>query len=329
MLFRSAEKLSVGLSLGIFFSRESLESCLSTLSCAIKAAGKNASIDLLVNGNLQLASEVASHLLNGYSRWSADDLARVRVRVWALPFGDKANAWNFYFHRIWNGGEIAFFIDGYVRLYPESLPSLRRLTVSSTKFLGGSGVPTIGRSANKIRLEMLRSGGFHGNLCCIKGVVVDELRGRGIRIPVGMYRVDSFVGALLCFALNPSTHGWDTGRIAVDEAASWDIDAKRWWRWSDLMATRGRMLRQARGLVENAAVKYFFVSRKLAPEALPTNIFELVDAWAREDPSGFRSFISRNPLSWYSFRQHKRGLPINLSKCEDADLLASMSFGVH
>ncbi len=321
---------NVRYSVAIFLAREPLRVCLKTLSCALNASSglKGAvSIDLLINGNNALASEVVSAFASG-SLINAVD-SRTEVRVWSLAIGDKANAWNAYLHRIWANEQMAFFIDGYVRLRPDALSSLADNTAGSVISLGGTGVPSVGPSASRIRKQMIESGGFHGNLCCIKGATIHEMISREIRIPIGMYRVDSFVGSVLSFGMNPSVHAWDSERIAVDEKASWDTDAKRWWRWSDLMSTRSRLWRQARGRMENAAVRYFFVFKKLMPEALPSNALDLIEAWALDDPSGFRSFIYRDPLAWCAFKQYRRDWKIDLSRRDDVELLSSVSLSAH
>ncbi len=284
----------------IFISRERIGTCLRTIEAAFTSANgvsSSCSLDLLVNGNDQLASELAHEV---HEVFGPNPL--IPCRVWSVPLGDKANAWNTYIHKIWCGEGLVFFIDGYVRLRPNALHQLEVSLAENPATLAASGVPTVGRTASRLRNEMLKSGGFHGNLCSLRGSVIDEMRRRTIRIPIGMYRVDSLVGAFLCFGFNPAAYSWDTERIVVAGGASWDIDEKRWWVVSDVHAKIKQIMRQAKGRLENAAVKYFFTILKCQPEDLPQNSARLITAWARDDPQGWKQLIFWHPLAalaWY------------------------------
>jgi len=99
-----------------------------------------------------------------------------RLKVWSIHYGDKANAWNQYFHTIWSGEQLAFFTDGYVRLRPDALRLLGNAVMSKESVLGGSGVPSVGRTAKKLTAHMISAGGFHGNFCCVKGCVIYEFK---------------------------------------------------------------------------------------------------------------------------------------------------------
>lgn len=302
----------------IFVARESLNVFSETLEAACRAMGDDGTIDILVNGNPELAQNIKKVVQQKIGNQSF-----LRVRVWSLVLGDKANAWNTYLHRIWEGEDLAFFIDGYVRLHQKSLQQLLRSLKANPQALGGTGVPTTGRSAKEIRTRMLIEGGFYGNLCCVKGLVIAEIRRRKIRIPLGLYRVDSLMGAMLYFGLNPKEHIWQTYRIIVDGEASWDLDLKQWWRWSDLMAKKKQIERQLRGSVENAAVKFFFKIVKEKPELLPGDCQSLVQAWEHQDPAGFREFVFRHPLAamvYWRYRQQT----LDWSAKDDLSLLVQM-----
>ncbi|WP_291519698.1 hypothetical protein [Acidovorax sp.] len=285
--------------LAIFIARESIEVCIKTLTAAFKATPNNSIIELLVNGNAALASS-----LSRYVNQLIDVERSHEVRIWSLPLGDKANAWNIYFHQIWCNESLAFFIDGYVRLHTSSIRSLSAAVNSDLKALGGSGVPTMGRSSKNQRREMLAHGGFHGNLCCIKGSVIAELKARSIKIPLGLYRVDSLVGAILSFDLDPSGSSWEPKRIVVVESSSWDIDAKSIFRLRDWKGKINQIERQLRGKVENAAVKYIFTKLKFQPEQLPEEMRVVVDLWRKEDRDHYLQFMRRNPISAFVYRRH-------------------------
>jgi hypothetical protein len=234
---------------------------------------------VLVNGNPGLANALAERMT----------LAPVApgfhvVNIWSIAQGDKANAWNQYIHAIWSGQPLAFFIDGYVRLNPDSVALLGDAIAANPGLLGGTGLPSTGPSAKAIRASMAQHGGFHGNFCCITGSVIGQLRQRHITLPLGLYRVDSLMGALLSFGLRPENNDWDRHRILVHPTATWQTDPKHWWRPADLKAKLKRVFRQSRGMLENEAVKHHFLIKKLSPEQLPHTAAALVASWFSDSP---------------------------------------------
>lgn len=252
---------------------------MRTIAVTLKAAGESARVDVLVNGNRLLAEEAARVFRS--SGGAAEEL----VRVWHIPRGDKANAWNQHIHQIWNGEALAFYVDGYVSLAPDAIAKLCNAMQQNPEALAGSGVPSVGRSSQQLRKEMLTLGGMHGNLCCIRDSALVAIRQRNIRIPLGLYRTDSTIGAMLSFGLNPAENDWNPrGFIALAPDATWQTDQKKWWRWADLWATRKRRDRQAQGQLENRAVRDHLAIRQLPPEAMPETGVELVLQWVERCP---------------------------------------------
>ncbi|MDO9504989.1 hypothetical protein [Hydrogenophaga sp.] len=293
------------------------------MNTALQAIPSHGVVDLLVNGNPPLAASLAK-LIN----LPSDVQRSCKIRVWNIPLGDKANAWNTYIHQIWESESLVFFIDGYVRLRPDSLRSMASALASRPSALGGTGVPTIGRSAERLRREMLTYGGFHGNLCCVRGSVIAEMRKRNIRIPLGLYRVDSLMGAILTFGLNPLDNAWEPSRIVVVETSSWDLDMKSPWRWDDWVGKGKQLERQFRGEMENAAVKFLFTVLKHQPEGLPADVRALVEGWKAVDQVGFQRFVLSHPLPALAYRRHCRQLP-DWSRKDEAELLVQMKASDH
>lgn len=290
---------ALGWSLVVFASRESAGALESTLRCALAAATPGMVIDVLVNGNADLsrcaASEIAPRLvLPGQG---------VRLRVWSIAFGDKSNAWNRYLHDVWAGEPLAFFIDGYVRLLPDALRRLGDAVLADGQALGGSGVRHDGGPDGPLAQPVVRPGGFNGNLCCMKARAVDEFRRQGICLPIGLYRGDAVIGALLLYDMDPVGTRWADHRILVHAQARYVTDARRWWRWSDVVSSAKRMLRQAKGELENKAVRGHMTLRKRAPHLLAPTARALVTQWAAEFPGEFRSTWLRSPLSYAAYRQ--------------------------
>lgn len=276
--------------LAIFAYRESKEQLINTLGAARRGTNSDTTIDLLINGNSPLANELGKWLETCGEDWA-------RLRVWSIKFGDKANAWNSYFHQIWQGEELVFFSDGYVSLRPDSVQLLGSALLDQPNKLGGSGIPSGSISARQLARTMLSEGGFHGNFCALKGDVINDIKRRSIRIPRGLYRTDSLVGAWLSFGLNPVDRGWDPDRLLVHPNVTWDTPPKHWWRYSDIVAKFRRKLRQARGRLENAAIRYFLATRKWQPESLPSDARQLINNWIANSPQEWRTTSRFDPLA--------------------------------
>lgn len=303
-------------SLVIFASREAeavVERTLRLALLSIESVQTSWTVHIIVNGNKGLGDGLARRMDGMKSTPS-----RVKVQIWSLSLGDKAHAWNTYIQRIWNGEQIAYFIDGYVRLREKSLVELDAVMRRHPNCLGGTGVPSVGPSAHSMRAEIVKRGGYHGNLCCMRGNVIAEMRNRKICIPVGMYRVDSLVGAYLSYALDPTRNKWDEKGIAVAENASWDVDVKRWWRYSDLKAKRNQILRQAKGALENAAVKFLLTKAGRNFECLPSDVYALLHEWLLADPGGWKSVCVRNPIALYQlYKCMQWGAPIYVGRDDE------------
>lgn len=287
-------------SLAVFASRETCEvlhnSVLATMASA-DAAGVLVTIDVLINGNSSLATAMTKRLV-GTSLLNRQSV----VRIWDLPLGDKAHAWNEYFSRIWSGESLAFFTDGYVKPHQDAIRLLGHAVMSDTVALGGSGAPSIGRTARNQRTRMLAEGGMQGNFCCIKGDTIAELKKRNIKLPVGLYRTDSLVSTMLAFGLDPLGKSWNQKRILVCPDVSWINDYKNWWNAGHVTDQLKRVLRQARGMLETAAIKNHFSARRRAPELLPGTASELVVEWKERCTDEFRDLIRRHPLCFYAMK---------------------------
>lgn len=231
-------------------------------------------IDILINGNQDLVNDFSKTLFN-----FQNITKKIVIRLWSISFSDKAHAWNQYIKNIWSGEDIVFFMDGYVRLKNNAISLLGTGMVENADVLAGTGVPSLGRTVSKIAKTMKKNGGFHGNFCCIKGHVMSEIKSRSIKIPLGLYRVDSIMGAFIAFGLDNINNKWDHKRILVHEDATWSNDAKKWWVWKDVKAKYNQKLRQTRGIAENQAVKFFLTKEKRPVEKLPDTVEFLINNW--------------------------------------------------
>ena len=281
-------------SVAIFTASETPETLAETIAAAeVACAGVPSTIDIIVYGNRALGEATAAMIAG--SRVSS-------LRVWSVALADKAHAWNQYIETIASESDVTFFIDGYVRLVSDSLRLIDDVLARDHEAWAAGGTPSVGRSAKRLRGRMQTQGGMHGSLYALRGAVVEMLRSRGIRLPLGIYRNDSLLGAIMCFSADPGAHRWNAKRIAVVAAASWTNETLRWTRWSSVVTQYKRMQGMAQGVLENAAVRQHLALDRLPPESLPRTSAELVARWRAAHP-GEALALLRHPLRRRAARQ--------------------------
>ena len=285
--------------LAIISSRETAQVLQGAIRAAIAACeGEAATIDVLVNGNTVLAQETAAFVPTLCEPASSS----VVVRVWSVPMCDKANAINLCIHEISPAADVTFFIDGYVEVMPNSLRLLADGLERDVACLAATGVPSCGPSAAKVRKLLLNEGGLHGNLVAVRGSVMQELRARRFRLPVGLYRTDSLLGALFSFGLDPSRHTWDAGRVLVHPDATWRTPQQPILGVQAVVARLRRRQRQARGMLEIRAFRQHLDIEKRSPESLPLSADELIVSWAERCKREARRLCLRNWLCLRALR---------------------------
>lgn len=277
----------------VFASRECASELLLTINAIVAASNQRTVIDIMVNGNPTLAKETARLLVD--TNLSTAGLA---IRVWSIALGDKAHAWNQYVHHVCPSAGLYFFVDGYVHLMRDALQLLDDGLEAHPSALGGTGVPTTGRTAAALRQQMLTEGGIHGNLFALKAPTMQVLRQKKFCLPLGIYRTDPTLGAALAFGLDPTQYEWDIkSRVFVHPQVTWTTIEKKWWRYAEIKSQFKRILRQGQGVLENKAVENFLAVQKRAPEQLPRTAAELVLGWVKQYPAEAAAAMWRAPLS--------------------------------
>jgi len=304
-------------SVAIIACRETLPTLARCVLAAQAAAGRHPTIiDVLVNGNDRLAHETAAAAASWQTECS-------KVRIWKIEQGDKAHAWNEYVHRIWQPGSIAFFLDAYAEAQAGAFPMLAEALSNKPDALAATAVPTAGRSAAWLRAKMLRKGGFHGNMHLLGVRAMTWARTSGFRLPLGLYRTDSLVNAVLNFNLDPVHNKWDTSRVAVVGTASWNVQDIARLTPANIIGQLKRKVRQARGVLENLAVREHLAVRRQPPESLPQSAYELVSSWLHDHRSEARAIFVRSPLTYYAARQFRTSR--DWSACQKAPVCLNCS----
>lgn len=282
-------------SLALFTSRESATQLTDVIAAAANAerGGAALEIDVLVNGNPALANELRARLATA-GWWRSG----TSVRLWAVSAPDKAYTWNQYLHGIAPDADLAFFMDGYVTVAPEAFAEMALALRRRPAALAATSMPTRGRSAGAIRRRMLAEGGLHGNLYALTRATVRRLRSSGFRLPRGIYRNDSALGAALAFDLEPARNVWSWDRIAVVPDARYDTPVAQAMRVADVAAVMKRRWRQARGQLETLALKAHLADAQRPPSAWPSTARALVLQWAEEHPDDARALLWTDPAAW-------------------------------
>lgn len=277
-----------------------------TLGACIRAAmlacqGRAFTIDVLVNGNRLLAEEAAEFVSNlpGVARSDA-------VRLWFVPLGDKAHTWNEYVHQIGPRNATTFFVDGYAEVRPDAFALIDEGIMNSPDALGATGVPTCGRSAKSLREEMINDGGIHGNMYALSADAMNEIQKTGFRLPLGLYRTDPLIGAVLMFRFAPSKFSWDRSRILVHPQATWFVKQDSIWSSGKLIGQFKRRMRQAQGRLENRAVREHLSIGRRAPETIERTINGLINQWIAAQPAQAARLFWVHPLTYLAAHKMKQ-----------------------
>ena len=299
---RDPNAISPEWTVAIFASRESATVLAQSIQALLRAIETYAFVDIIVNGNERLAQEIAEFV--GGLRL---DLGKsLLLRVWEVAQGDKAHAWNQYLYGIWAGAELAFFVDGYVRVQRHAFTRIADAMRDDRHALAATGVPSQGRSAAKLRAQIIAENGIHGNLYSIRGMTLEALRREVFILPLGIYRTDALLGAAIKFNLDPVRYRWDPQRVRVVPDASWSHTPLSAMRPADWLAQLRRILRQGRGVFENLAIRRHLDIERRSLAMLPETAADLVNNWMESHPGEVWRAIVKRPLAAFSLRSVKR-----------------------
>ena len=287
----------------VFTARESLAEIRGTLEKIGRAISRPTVIDVLVNGNRTLLSELEAagpQLMQALP-------AQTSLRVWWIALGNKAHAWNQYVATIWPETELTCFIDGYVSMRPELLALLEEALQHAPQTIAASGYPQSGRSSEQVQAVLHEDGGLHGNLFAINHATMQALRSRRIRLPLGLYGFDTVLGGILGYGLDPRGNAWDMrNRVATRPGIYWHVREKQWWNVVDVKTQFKRIINNAlRVLVRKATIEYLSVQR-MPPEQLPATIEAYILEWAQAHPEQLRRTLLGSPLSLIPYRKLRK-----------------------
>lgn len=273
---------------------------IATCLTALARAGEGAALEVTV-------------LLNGTTDDSArralDALAKAgqRGRVYAIPQGDKANAFNQFVHQLRPAAPMHVFVDAYAAVQPQSLRRLHAALEANPMAQAAAALPSAGRSAARLRADMLEYGGLHGSLFALREDFLARMVEGGLRLPLGLYRGDGLLGCLVLHDLDATGGGWRRERLALVPEASWSAPTLQPWRWRDWRRQWRRLVQQARGRLQWAALREDIYPGGFT--ALPEDADARVVRWVAADPRARAPNPWRDPFAALALAEMRRPAP--------------------
>lgn len=222
----------------------SIGACITALAAA--AAGRSLHLTILLNGTTDDSHREASLALIH---------SGLPGRIHAIAEADKANAVNQFIQHLRPEAETYFFVDAYARVAPDALRHLEQALRDHPLAQAAAAVPATGRSAARLRAEMIRNPGLHGSLFALRAGFVARIAALGLALPVGLYRGDGLLGSFVLHDLDAAKGGWRGERIAVEPRATWAAPQLQPWRWQDWRRHWNRLVQQGRGRLQWAAIR--------------------------------------------------------------------------
>ena len=245
----------------------------------------------------------ASVFVNGSSDGTAERAtaelkqADLHGEVYRIAAACKWNAMNAFIHELRPHAKMYAFVDATAFIGASSLCACASEFKNSPRVLVIGAVPSNGRSATTLREAAFKGGGI-GQFFVVRRELLDELVARGRRIPVGLYRGDGLLAGFIDHETNEGIHREPMRRVGFTPAAEYSIRPLSPFSWHDIKVYYNRLVRQARGRLENQAWNSIIWS--LGFDALPRFGDELILAWLKDnsprDEGPVNNFFIRQAL---------------------------------
>ncbi len=233
---------------------------------------------------------LATVLLNGTTDDSAAAALRAAgagglpIEIYRFAHADKSNAINRFFHDLRVPADALCCVDAYAVIGPDSLCGFARTLASRPDARLATGIAANGRSEPLAVERTLAVGGVtHGQLYAPRREFIDRLAGRGLRLPIGLYRGDGLLGSMAAHDLDPLAQPWENRRVVGVKEATYEIASLSPFRPADVRRHLRRRVQHMRGRLETAAIKEVIYARGYA--ALPEHADDMIrDFLARHGP---------------------------------------------
>ena len=201
------------------------------------------------------------------------------VSVFSIPTADKANAINQFIYGLRQDADLCIFVDAYVRIGKSSLSAMALALQQNLHAVAASGIPLTGRSAAATAESTMKGGVLNGQFYALRRTFLDALVSMNIKLPLQLYRGDGLIGSLAAHNLDAMGTDWDNGRIIGVRQATFEIAPLSPLKPADLRRQFRREIQQAKGRVENQAIKSIIYTSGYT--ALPANASAMVRTWIK------------------------------------------------
>lgn len=253
--------------------------CIASIDRA--CAGRAAHISVLLNGTTDHSAEILKGLR----------LSHAAMTVYRFPVADKANAINYFLYDLRRAASVHFGVDAYTTIGERSFVAMAAALASDQKVLAVAALPLSGRSAKLVADNTMKGGMLNGQCYGLRPDFVDRLVAAGYRLPLQLYRVDGLLGSMVAHDLDAPNSPWDNARLIGVADAGFALTPLSVFKWRDIRRQYSREVRQARGRMENAAIKSLIYSGGYG--ALPENANDMIRDWLKTDRPTVRSLRER------------------------------------
>jgi glycosyltransferase involved in cell wall biosynthesis len=269
-----------------------LAACLGALQIA--CAGTAVSVCIIINGSTDRTEAIAR-----------DFAARttIPIEVYRVAHACKSNAMNLYVHDLRPNATIHFFIDATTFVQPAAFRELARELSQRPDVLAASGLPLNGRGAQVMRQSAMRESKLFGQMFAVRNTFLDQLATLGRRIPIGLYRCDGLFSGFMCYETNGVAHRMPVQRVMTVPSAEWTIREISTLSRRDLTRGFNRLVRQARGRLENQAWNTIIWEQGFG--ALPKFADEMLLQWL-ENAKPKSEPLPDQIFSWLALQQVRR-----------------------
>lgn len=229
--------------------------------------GYTAHIDVLLNGTTDNSTQILENIFPN----------NASMTVYLFNSADKSNVINHFLYSIRRPADLYFGIDGYVQISTKALGAMLEALTQRPHAHAASGIQLTGRSAKNQATQVLRGGALTGQLFAIRPEFTDRLVAQRLRLPVQSYRGDGLLGSMAAHDLDAMGTIWDNGRIIGVAEAGFAITPLSPFRPQDIQRQFRREIRQARGKMENEAIKSIIYTSGYS--ALPGNANAMLRTW--------------------------------------------------
>lgn len=249
--------------------------CIQSIDRA--CAGLDAHISVLLNGTTDHSVEILKALR----------LSQAAMTVYRFPVADKANAINHYLYELRRNARVHIGIDAYTKIGEGSFRAIADAFDADQHALIASALPVSGRSATVFAANTMKGGLTNGQCYGLRPDFVDRLVEAGYRLPLQLYRGDGLLGSMAAHDLDALNKPWDNTRLIGVAGASFAFTPLSIFKSRDIRRQYNREIRQARGRMENAAIKSIIYTDGYG--ALPENANNMIKDWLKTNQPLIRS----------------------------------------